>query len=209
MSLEVKKPEILKLLDQGLSIEKLAKRLEVSYSSVYKFLKKENLQTKAKYSDTKALLPKVLELNALGKTNREISKITGINETTVGKLLKQKSKIDLHAETVKKLNCNISVISKIDSRTRLYGCNNGHKFVRKTNNFLQTPICPECAPRSANEDRAFGKLINFAQFSRNVKIPNSNLELDFFMEAAKLGIEYCGEYWWFDWINYFCILFYC
>ena len=195
MLLDSRKQEVTKLLEEGLSMERLAKSLGVSFTAVRNYLKANNLTTKAKHSNTKLLAETVLSLNAKGNTNREISRITGINETTVGLMLKKAPKIDKHAKTVEALNSGIKVISSVNARTREYQCSAGHTFIIATNNFLQSPICPRCAPRSLEEDLFFEKLTKIAVFKRNYKIPGSNLEIDFYNEDFKLGVEFCGEYW--------------
>lgn len=184
--------EVLRLVDEGYSIERMAKALNVSYTAVRNYLVKNKIQTKARHSDVTKLTPTILKLAEQGLNNQEISKHTGVNANTIGKLLKDR---DLHAAKVQKLNLGIKVIERVDSRSRIYECSEGHRFKRNTNNFLQTPTCPECAPRSKGEDDFYKVLSQFADFKRNVKLEGSNLEYDFYCESKKLAIEYCGEYW--------------
>ena len=189
--LQDKGPEVISLLEKGLSIERIAKSLGVSFTAVRNYLIKNNLKTKARHSDVKQLMPKIFELASLGFSNTEISKNTGVNINTIGKLLKGR---DFHAATVKKLNLGIEVVEKINSRSRVYKCSKGHFFKKNTNNFLQSPTCPECAPRSKSEDEFYSVISQLADFKRNVKIANSNLEYDFYCAKNKLAIECCGEY---------------
>jgi DNA-binding CsgD family transcriptional regulator len=195
MLLDGRETEVLKLLEQGLSIEKMSKSLGVSFTAVRNFLNKKQLQTKARYSDVKSLIPDICDLKGRGYTNVEISRKTGVNLNTVGHTLKGQSHEDLHVRTIKTLNLPFKVISKIDGRSRLYECEQKHQFVRATNNFLQNPICPECAPRSAAEDKAYQELSAIIPLNRNFKIPDTNVQIDFYNPTLKLGIEYNGEYW--------------
>jgi len=191
MLLDHRKEEVIKLLNDGLSMEKMSKVLGVSFTAVRNFLNKNNLKTKARHSVVNP--NEILELNARGLTNRQISKITGVNENTVGKIIKSNT-VDRHALTVKSLGLGIEVISKVNSRSRVYRCSKGHEFERNTNNFLQTPTCPTCAPRSNLEDGFYKDLLEMAsQVKRNVKLQGSNLQLDFVIK--NIAVELNGEYW--------------
>jgi len=191
MLLDHRKEEVIKLLNDGLSMEKMSKVLGVSFTAVRNFLNKNNLKTKARHSVVNP--NEILELNARGLTNRQISKITGVNENTVGKIIKSNI-IDRHALTVKNLGLDIEVVSKVNSRSRVYRCSKGHEFERSTNNFLQTPTCPTCAPRSNLEDVFYKDLLEIAaQVKRNVKLQGSNLQLDFVID--NIAVELNGEYW--------------
>jgi DNA-binding CsgD family transcriptional regulator len=191
MLLDSRKEEVIKLLNDGLSMERMAKSLGVSFTAVRNFLKKNGLETKAKHSVVNR--EQILELNAKGLTNRQISKITGVNENTVGKIVNSNI-VDRHALTVKSLGLGIEVVSKINGRARVYRCSKGHKFERNTNNFLQSPVCPMCAPRSSLEEAFYKDLLGITpQIKRNVKIQGSHLELDFVI--GNIAVELNGEYW--------------
>jgi predicted transcriptional regulator/very-short-patch-repair endonuclease len=193
MLLDSRKEEVLSLVDQGLSMERIAKAINVSFTAVRNFLVKNNLQTKAKYSDVESLKDTVLKLYEEGKTINAISRSTGICQPTVSKILKDKPRIDVHVQTVQSLGLGFKVVNRIDGRFCEYECPDGHRFIRATNNFMAFKTCPECAPRSAGEDLFAEKLKDIAEFKRNTKIPDSNLELDFI--TGSVGIEYCGEFW--------------
>lgn len=168
MLLDPREQEIRNLLDKGLSMEKLAKELGVSFTAVRNFLKAKNLATKAKYSDVKALTPKILELNSLGKTNTEIAAVTGVNLNTVGELLKDKTKAISNIKTTPKRTivtlqtCHElaakyggKFLSPIFTKTKdkfLWECGCGNTWEASVNNIQQGTWCKICASTGKKTD---------------------------------------------------------
>jgi len=107
MLLDHRKEEVIKLLNDGLSMEKMSKVLGVSFTAVRNFLNKNNLKTKARHSVVNP--NEILELNARGLTNRQISKITGVNENTVGKIIKSKKFFSTIWSMLFKVCCSRSI----------------------------------------------------------------------------------------------------